>query len=497
MPAHRLVGAELDFHGHRYLIEQEHVQWPYVPGSKREQFLVEYEPRLRADFLHAICTRFPASEQKAVQLKDEIKTLEQAIDAILWAREEMWELHAVTAGPSQHLHGTCLRLLREFVDEYLLNVDVNDLMLGHHADLEPYWPHVLVGDAENMAQLLEPERDRFENLDQNEMIEKVKAGDVPAPFIAALDAYCDRFGLVPPKELDTSAPDVRWATHHILRLIRNAFRGGRRIAEMSQEAYKRRKEIVTRIHNMLVAQPDALSRFERLHDWALFWGPALNHRARANVTGRFLLKLFRKMCSLLQEARLVDDVDDVGYFTVDDLQVIAVTGDIVAARCVLENRKLEYEGYDRLDAPAFLGKPPEERFSTEIPAGEHSVEAKPELGTVIEGKPGGPGRSQGIVRRIETMAEGDEAGEEDVVVIVKPIQSKTHEVPFLFSLMLRVRGLVVPDDPMMWMHHVGQIARECQVPIVRISHCDLKHITDGCQIDLDGSRGTVTFLDPV
>ena len=44
MPAHRKCGVELDFHGHRYLVERKSghwPEWPPIPASQREQYLVE------------------------------------------------------------------------------------------------------------------------------------------------------------------------------------------------------------------------------------------------------------------------------------------------------------------------------------------------------------------------------------------------------------------------------------------------------------------------
>ncbi len=493
MPTHRTSGTEMDFHGHRYVIQDE--AWPKVPVAQREQYLIDYEPRMRADYLYDIYTRLPASEQKAVRLATEGNTLAQAIDTMLWAREEMWEIYAITGGPSQGMFGTCLNLLRSFVDQHQPDVDVNDLMLGHHAELDPYFPQMLVTEAEEMAQLLEPDRERFEDLSSSEWVNALTAGDAPSSFIEALDEYCGRYGLLPPSEFQTDPHDERWETVNFLRLIRNALKGGQRIKEANEEATRRREHVTAEVCKRLADRPEALERFKRLHDWALFWGPALNNRAWTTVAGRRISQLFREMQKFLQRADLVDSLEDVGYYTVEDLKVVGATGNIEAGRRLWQRRRLEYERWDRLDAPTFLGKAPPQNGS-EVEAETSTDVDDTNRGTVITGKPGGPGRNHGIVRRIETLKEGDDASAEDVVVIVEPIQSRAAEVPFLFSLMLRVRGIVVLDHPMMWMHHVGQIARECRLPIVRVAHSDMKRLVDGWRIDVDGTRGTVTLLDP-
>lgn len=500
VPDHRRCDAELDFHGYRYLI-YEGEEWPYVPLSRQEQYLIEYEPRLRADFLRNASTRLPAIEQRAERLRSEAKTLEPAIDAILWTREEMWDQHAFSAGPSQYLHVTCLRLLRAFVDEHLPDIDVNDLTLGHHAELDPYAPHALMAEAEEMAELLESERERFSGMSVGEFAEVVHDRDVPLPFIAALEDYCYRVGLEPPPQshLQDEAPQARGVGRErmgILRLVRNALRGERRISQVAEAASGRRDSVVAEIRKSLASRPAEWTRFVRLHDWALFWGSALNHRIlRMEVPFRKLGHLFREMQRVLLEAGLGDDIDDVVYFTVDDLRVIAATGDIAAGRRVLRKRRLEYERCDRLAAPPLLGKAPGKNPTATADAAPDAGRAEEEMGTAIPGKPGGPGCSEGFVRRVDTLADGDDVGgTEDVVVLTRPVWSNNNDVPLLFSMMLRVRGLVVTRE--MWLgSHIGQTARECGVPIVRIDPADLERLVEGRRVEVDGTRGRIRLVD--
>ncbi len=153
-PCHRKYVAEMDFHGHRYLVQGKD-PWPHMPPEELEQYLVEYEPQMRSELLHSMNTRITAVETKAVRLENEERTLERAIDAILWVREEAWSLLGDTSGPSQFLAHHCRNLLNDFVDKHTPNVDVNDLTLGHHPALDPYLPHVLMAEAEKMAKLLE------------------------------------------------------------------------------------------------------------------------------------------------------------------------------------------------------------------------------------------------------------------------------------------------------------------------------------------------------
>jgi len=516
-PFHLKCGAEKDFHGHRYLVEGK-TDWPQVPASQLEQYLIEYEPRFRFNFLHTNNTKFPAIEKRTERLENEVKTLAQAIDAILWVREENWGL-GVGLGPAQHLAHRCRELLSAFVDEHLPNTDLNDLLSGHHAELDPYQPHVMIAEAEKVSQLLESERDRFQDLTLDELIRSLEAGDAPLPFMEALEESCNRFALVPPWQFksiavsqtgtrmadgdpheprDVYGTSLRWHSIQFLRLVRSALKGNTKIAQVVEETTLRREAVVAEARQALTARkPDELPRFERIHDWALFWGPALNHRVlRADVPGRRLLRLFRKMREILLATGLVDDVNEVVYFTVDDLKFIAETGDIPAGRRLLSVRRLEYERSNRLVAPAFLGKDPNEGITKRAQAARGEQEGATLSGNIITGKPEGPGRSRGIIRRVESLGQGDDVGdEEDVVVLLNPEQSNNNHVPLLFSMLLRVRALVVPDAPGMWTGHMSQIARECRVPIVRVVPSHLDQLVEGWRVEVDGTRGTVMLLD--
>jgi len=79
-----------------------------------------------------------------------------------------------------------------------------------------------------------------------------------------------------------------------------------------------------------------------------------------------------------------------------------------------------------------------------------------------------------------------------VLVFTKTVQLTSVYVPSLLSLMLRIRGMVVQHGPS-WLHHIGQIARECGVPIVQIPPEDMARIPEGAQLVLDGTKGTVTI----
>ena len=69
------------------------------------------------------------------------------------------------------------------------------------------------------------------------------------------------------------------------------------------------------------------------------------------------------------------------------------------------------------------------------------------------------------------------------------MQPKAQNTPTLFAALLRVKGIVAVNGPMMWMHHLAQIARECGVPVVQISPEDMARIPDGSELAIDDSEG--------
>ena len=79
-----------------------------------------------------------------------------------------------------------------------------------------------------------------------------------------------------------------------------------------------------------------------------------------------------------------------------------------------------------------------------------------------------------------------------MLLFTKTVQLTSVYVSSLLSLMLRIRGMVVQHGPS-WLHHIGQIARECGVPIVQIDPEDMARIPEGARLVLDGAKGTVTL----
>jgi len=491
MPAQCHAGAEMDFNGHRYQIKK--VAWACVPlggpAERKEAFLVEYEARLRQDYLDGIKRRRPALAEEAVRLRRQASSVSTRIDAILWARDASFDIFSVTS-PGQVLTAVCNRLLQDFIGRHLPGCEMADLLQGHHPDITPYYQQVQVEAAEKLAHAV-GDRQAFMAMDLSELVAHLAEEKADSPFILAFERYCDDMRLAPPNRSAGTADG--WQRHRgMLQLVRGAIRAwGRDTRKVQEEAASRREAALATARRTLAAKaPDQLARFERLLDWAYFWGPALNDRGWVGLTVNQLQDLVDAMCQGLQQDGLIDTGGDLGYFTAEDLAHIAQTQDIAEGRRIWERRRREYERNARLAPPNHLGKGPKEPAPREAqPERREILNAEP--GALIQGKGAVAGKNSGRARRIDALDEADTIDAGEVVLFAQSPQVFAGDTPTLLSITLRASGMVCLEGPFGLMYHLAQVARECGVPIVLVSPADMRRIPEGARLELDGKRGTV------
>jgi len=498
LPPRRHAGAEMDFNGHRYELEGDF--WPQVRYDQQEAYLNEYEPRLRHDYLDAIQHRYPALTDRAIELQQEARSVAARIDAILWGRDAAFDMYSLTFGPSQILLHVCGNLLRDFLAQFLPDCKVEDLAQGHHPDLDPYFPQVEVAKAEKLAESVDADRRAFVEMDMRELYVYLAKRGMDSPFVQAFEEYCNDYGGVMPPSRFTDPDGGEWELYsHWLKLVRGALKGKdgntQTVHEQHEQVTRRREACVAVARQMLTeANPDELPRFERLLDWALFWGPAINNRGWIGRPHIRLERLVETMCQGLRDDGLVETSEDIGYFTAEDLAHIAESQDIEEGRRIWRQRRHEYERNDRLTPLAYLGKAPDEPASQETPSDDRVIsKSDAKSVSLIQGTGSVAGKSSGTARKIDSLEEADIVDTKHVLLFAQPLQLTAPDTPTLFSLMLRVRGMVCLQGPMMWTHHIGQIARECGVPIVLISPEDMARIPQGAELELDGLQGTVAI----
>jgi hypothetical protein len=495
LPPNCYAGAEMDLNGHRYALEAGN-DWLRWTAESKERYLAEFEPRIRQDYLDGFQHRFPAMGERAAALEQEARTVAARIDALLWARDASFDALSLHGGHSQVLSAVCDQLLRGFLTTYRPDCTVEELLQGHHPDIEPYFPEVQVAHAERLAEALGADRRTHMEMDMQDLVLHLAREDLNSPFVRAFEDYCTDVGLVPPSRF-TDPQGAQWQRYtEMLHMVRAALKKpGRTVQAMQEQVARRREASVAAARQRLSREhPDQVQRFERLLDWAFFWGPALNNRGWLGGTLDRLGHLVAVLCRGLRDDGLVDVPEEIGYFTAADLAHIAQTLDIEEGRRIWRQRRCEYERDDRLRPPPYLGKAPAEPATQAAPAAAEEDSAPTgESASRIQGTGAVAGKNSGIARKIESLGESDRVGAEHVLLFAKDMQFLAGHTPMLFSLTLRVRGMVCPSSSFGLMYHLAQIARECGVPIVLVSPADMRRIPEGAELELDGSQGTVTI----
>ena len=180
----------------------------------------------------------------------------------------------------------------------------------------------------------------------------------------------------------------------------------------------------------------------------------------------------RELGRELVDAGVIDDVDDVFFFSIDEL----IDDRIDEVRVVVPARRaswLEYRGYTI--PTTFTGMP-------------EPVKGQPDrasVGDEIKGVPGSAGLCEGRVRVIDdptdfTLAEGD-------VLVCRMTD------PSWTPLFMLAEGLVIDIGGLG--SHGAIVAREMGIPCVINTVDGSQRLRDGDLVRVDGRTGTVTVLE--
>ncbi|MBV7334548.1 hypothetical protein KFU94_41185 [Chloroflexi bacterium TSY] len=480
----RFAGLERDFHGHRYQVVVPRSPQAKPSLAELEAYLREYEPTLRQQWLEAKHHKFPAISAKAVELRQQANSLQELIEALLWVLDAKYDMGCQTIGPPQCLFGICITLFEDFIERNL-------------PDLEPYYPHTQVQEAEALAATIEAGaiQQAFETMDLQSLFQYLVEHNESSPFALAYNVYCERLGLIPLNRNAEIYPGEEAIHYAVLQVVRDAFYGKQiGLVTSKEQITHQRQACEAKLRQALAKKdPALLSRFEQLSDWLYFWAPALNDRGWASVPFYLMRGLWMILCRKLQEAGLLDVQTDIGYFKTEDLAYIAQTGNLDEGRRILQRRQLEYERYDRLQPPLYLGKAPN-NLAASKPEEKTSPVAEDGPKTVIHGRGHSPGQAQGVAHKIETLSESDTATDQHILILTKTAKPTSQYSALLLTLILRVQGIIVVQAGQTYTHHIAQIARECGVPVLEISPSDIGYIPDNIELVVDGSEGTVTII---
>ena len=309
-------------------------------------------------------------------------------------------------------------------------------------------------------------------------------GDAGQAFLSEFETFVEQFGARGPKEWDPrnhtweTKPELALAAIDRMRLADDAAAPEPRNAHMASE----RERIVAEIEAMLEADPETLGTFKAAAGAAVLF-QAGRERTKTNA-----IKLIHEARMALHTIgnRLVaeglcDDVGDFGFLLADEVE--AWIEDPGSLRDEIRSRRALYDQYAELQEPfVFLGEQPDP--STWARKGEAAVEPV-QVGDVLTGFPGCPGRVTGVARVILDPLDPTALGPGEI--LVAPITD-----PAWTPLFVAAGGVIV--DVGAAQSHAMIVSRELGIPCVPSITDGTRRIPDGATVEVNGDAGTVTIL---
>lgn len=288
---------------------------------------------------------------------------------------------------------------------------------------------------------------------------------------------------------DLALPSWREAPSNLLAELgqRLARSPGESIAEASNAARRARllaeaAELADAVRARAALNPDDLAEFERLLAWAHQLGPLTEvHNYWIDRMGQATLReLSTRVGARLVSDGVIDRADDIFYLHRGEIaELLRSPAD---RRQLVANRRAEHRHQATLTAPAYIGKPPADYGFTSRFDNARS-------GEKTEALLMGIGASAGVARGPARVVLGpDDFGR--VVggdIIVCP-SSNPSWVP-VFTI---AAGLVTNTGGVL--AHAAVVAREFGLPAVVGTGEATTRITDGRQVEIDGTAGTVRLL---
>jgi rifampicin phosphotransferase len=479
---------EIEVSGYRYseIADQPDFRDYFEGPGEYEDWLEKNEPYYRRRWDDR-GTELQTIRDRAKHATAETSTGSDLIPALLEVMDRLWDLNSFGWSGPQALGWMCEGALKHFLNECDIDVDVTTL-LGGSSDSYTY--QVAKGQQDLGREIRESEVvDAFQNRPVEAVVPHLARVVGGSAFLERLEAFCWRYGKVPPSWLDRPR---FWSADgfdlQILSAIKNAWLGNSRDVEgLRRDALDRCGALEIEVRTALShGEAGRLSRFGRLLEWARYWGQALNDRhglAEGLLHERELV--WHVGCRLHLEG-LLETSEDVLVLERSHLERIARTGDPQSALDDYAEGLRGFRRARRLWAPPFLGAAPE-RPVADIPAGPPAKVIDADS-AVLAGKGFGSGVAVGQARKVERLdgPELDSIGPDNVLVV-------TQEAAFHYadwhSLLTLVKAVVSTGRPS---HHLAQVARECGVPLVGHVVGDLAAIPDGVTLRVDGSNGLVT-----
>ena len=323
-----------------------------------------------------------------------------------------------------------------------------------------------------MSRLLE--LGEFDDLEQ--LAQRIEARELPASFLAAWDAFIDRFGARGPNEMELASP--RYGENPLLLLRQISFMAKAPPENDPRLAHERhvveRRQAFAKLSGQLGWFSRRLLRLA--HNWTEAFAGERDTAKYHWVTATYAIR-----CAALARgdrlaaAGRLDSPEDVFHLTFDELETAERDATFDVRTPALERRR-SFSEIERLvkEFPHLIDS--RGRILRPAPTSEEGA---------LSGLGISPGVARGPIKVLENPYDKDvEPG--DVLVAYTTDPGWTPLFINASAIILQIGGM---------MQHGGVVAREYGKPCVAGIEHVLTRFQDGQMVEVDGSAGTVRLLE--
>ncbi|MCC6454088.1 MAG: hypothetical protein IT328_04025 [Caldilineaceae bacterium] len=204
-------------------------------------------------------------------------------------------------------------------------------------------------------------------------------------------------------------------------------------------------------------------------------------------------QVIREFGRRLAAMNVIDLPDDVFFLTQEEMRATAIAQPMPDQRKRVAERKAEMQRFAGVQPPPLLGTPPAhqpgdspaERADRKFFGGPPPTDSTPQL---IRGNSGSPGKVQGRVKVVHSLAEASKLEQGDILVAVTTAPPWTPLFATAAAVITDTGGVL---------SHCAVVAREYGIPAVVGTGVATTFLHDDQWIEIDGEAGTVRVLEAV
>jgi pyruvate,water dikinase len=482
-----------DFHGYRYSLAEPIPLFSdyFDDPSGYEKWLEDNEPgyRRRWDRHREELAQIATTARSGVE---NTSNAAQLIPVLLQVRDQLWDLNSFAWSGPQSLGWMCDMLLSHFVRQLDSTVEAGPAIGG---GMDSYTFEVTRGLQELGRSIHEASvRQAFENLPLNEIVPHLLERHPDCEFLAEFDSFCWQFGKTPPGWRGRPPFWIIGSDEAaMMHTVRCAWQGvSRDVVDVQRSSLAERDRCAEELRSRFESASSELRvRFDKMLEWARYWGRALNDRHRLTAGLLWERELLWQVGSRLLATGLLEREDELLILRREDLEAFASGASTQQWAGRLQEQRHQVRKRQRLVAPETLGATPRIAPAA-VAEADLSAPAKEDESGHYSGSGIGSNKVTGLARKVLDLSDPgllDTLGPDDVLIL--PHAYAFHYADW-HSLMTLVKAVASPGQPS---HHLAQVARECGVPVVGQIKGDLAAIQEGARVQVDARRGVVRVLD--